>query len=42
MLDLAIVLAATTMALLLVSIRSFGRAFASQRVESDPISQKAL
>jgi hypothetical protein len=42
MLDLAIVLAATTMALLVVTIRSFGRAFASQRIESDPISRKHL
>jgi hypothetical protein len=42
MLDLAIVIAATTMALLVVTIRSFGRALASQRIESDPISRKPL
>ena len=35
MLDLAIVLAATTMSLLIVTIRSFGRAYASQRIDSD-------
>ena len=35
MLDLAIVLTATTMALLVVTIRSFGRALASQRIDSD-------
>jgi len=42
MLDLAIVLTATTMTLLFVTFRSFGRALASQRVESDPISRKHL
>jgi hypothetical protein len=42
MLDLAIVLTATTMTLLIVTFRSFGRALASQRVESDPISRKSL
>jgi len=35
MLDLAIVLTATTMALLVVSIRSFGRALESRRVAID-------
>lgn len=35
MLDLAIVLTATTLALLVVTIRSFGRALASQRNEAD-------
>jgi len=42
MLDLAIVLTATTMALLFVTFRSFGRALASQRAESDPITRKPL
>jgi hypothetical protein len=42
MLDLAIVLAATTMALLVVSIRSFGRALESRRIESAPIRRKPL
>jgi hypothetical protein len=42
MLDLAIVLTATTMALLVVTFRSFGRSLASQRVESDLISRKHL
>ena len=35
MLDLAIVLTATAMAVLVVTIRSFGRALASQRINSD-------
>jgi hypothetical protein len=35
MLDLAIVLAATAMTILIVTIRSFGRALASQRIDSD-------
>jgi hypothetical protein len=38
MLDLAIVLMATTLALLVVTIRSFGRALATQRSESDRIN----
>jgi hypothetical protein len=40
MLDLAIVLAATTMALLVVSIRSFGRALESRRITADLVSRK--
>ncbi len=35
MLDLAIVLTATTLALLIVTIRSFGRALATRRNEAD-------
>jgi len=42
MLVLAIVLTATTMALLVVSIRSFGRVLVSQRIESDPITRKSV
>jgi len=40
MLDLAIVLTATTLALLVVTIRSFGRALASRPLATEPISQK--
>ncbi len=35
MLDLAIVLTATTLALLIVTIRSFGRALETRRTEAD-------
>jgi hypothetical protein len=35
MLDLAIILTATTLSLLIVTIRSFGRALATQRNETD-------
>jgi hypothetical protein len=38
MLDLAIVLTATTLALLVVTIRSFGRTFETRRSESDRIN----
>ncbi len=38
MLDLAIVLMATTLALLIVTIRSFGRALETRRSESDRIN----
>jgi hypothetical protein len=38
MLDLAIVLMATTLALLVVTIRSFGRALETRRSESDRIN----
>jgi len=38
MLDLAIVVMATTLALLVVSIRSFGRALETRRSESDRIN----
>jgi hypothetical protein len=38
MLDLAIVLTATTLALLVVTIRSFGRAVETRRTESDRIN----
>jgi hypothetical protein len=41
MLDLAIILAATTMSLLVVSIRSFGRALESRRVATDLPSRKS-
>jgi hypothetical protein len=40
MLDLAIVLTATTMALLVVTIRSFGRALASRQSVSESVSRK--
>ncbi|MGH2491245.1 MAG: hypothetical protein ACRDF9_07025 [Candidatus Limnocylindria bacterium] len=40
MLDLAIIFAATTMALLVVSIRSFGRALESRQVATDLIRRK--
>jgi hypothetical protein len=40
MLDLAMVLAATTMALLVVSIRSFGRAVETRRVATELVSRK--
>jgi len=40
MLDLAIVLTATTLALLVVTIRSFGRALASRQNATDLLSRK--
>jgi hypothetical protein len=40
MLDLAIVLTATTLTLLVVTIRSFGRALASRQVASQVLSRK--
>ena len=40
MLDLAIVLTATTMALLVVSIRSFGRALETRRIATDVVLRK--
>jgi hypothetical protein len=38
MLDLAIILTATTLALLVVTIRSFGRALETRRSETDRIN----
>jgi hypothetical protein len=40
MLDLAIVLTATTLTLLIVTIRSFGRALASRQRATELISRK--
>jgi len=40
MLDLAIVLTATTLSLLVVSIRSFGRALASRQNATELFSRK--
>jgi hypothetical protein len=40
MLDLAIVLTATTLALLVVTIRSFGRALETRRSQADRIDLK--
>ena len=40
MLDLAIVLSATTLALLIVTIRSFGRALASRQAATELVSRK--
>ena len=40
MLDLAIILTAMTMTLLVVSIRSFGRALETRRITTDPVNRK--
>ena len=42
MLDLAIVLTAATLTLLLVTLRSAGRALASRQAATEQISRKAL
>ena len=40
MLDLAIVLTATTLTLLIVSVRSFGRALASRQTATELVRRK--